>query len=174
VVVGWAVIILGTIPFAKYLYAPLGAGDRFNFVSAIGGALVWAGLLAMVASWRRPVAVAAVVVLVAAGCYTRVERAVLWHRAAHDALAIQHGVLESIPDPQGVIVIGPAPIQQQNIAAYLDQSNIAAALQIAYGRRDLEAGLTFSQEQFDSYPAEQRFDIRPVSQLRADTVVDAG
>jgi hypothetical protein len=174
VLTGWAVIVLGTLPFAKYLYAPLGAGDRFNFVSAIGGALVWAGLLAMLAAWRRPLALAAIVVLVAAGCYARVERAVIWHRAAHDARAIQQGVLESIPDPQGVIVIGPAPIQQQNIAAYLDQSNIAAALQIAYGRRDLEAGMAFDQEQFDSYPPEQRFDIRPVSQLQPDTVVDAG
>ncbi len=174
VVVGWAIIVLGTLPFAKYLYAPLGAGDRFNFVSSIGGALVWAGIVAMVGRWRTPVAVAAVVVLVAAGGWARVERAVLWHRAAHDALAIQQGVLQAIPDPQAVIVVGPAPIQQQNIAAYLDQSNIAAALQIAYGRRDLQAGLSFSQEQFDSYPEDQRFDIRPVSQLRADTTVEAG
>ncbi len=89
-------------------------------------------------------------------------------------MAIQQGVLDTIPDPQGVIVVGPAPIQQQNIAAYLDQSNVAAALQIAYGRRDLEAGLSFSQEQFDSYPPGQRFDIRPVSQLEPDTTVDAG
>lgn len=171
VVTGWAVIVLGTLPFAKYLYAPLGAGDRFNFVSAIGGALVWAGLVAMLARWRKPLAVAAAVVVVAAGCYARVERAVLWHRAGHDALAIQQGVLAAIPDPQGVIVIGPAPIQQQNIAAYLDQSNVAAALQIAYGRRDLPAGLTFSQEQFDTYPPEHRFDIRPVSLLEPDTTV---
>jgi hypothetical protein len=174
VVVGVAVIVLGTIPFAKYLYAPLGAGDRFNFVSAVGGALVWAGILAMAGAWRRSALVVGVAVLVAAGMTARVHRSVLWHRAGHDAVAIQQGVVRAIPDPTGTVVVGPSPIQQENIAAYLDQSNVQGALELGYGREDIRVGLTFSEEQFAGYPADRRFDIRPVSQLVADTDVGAG
>jgi Dolichyl-phosphate-mannose-protein mannosyltransferase len=169
VVSGLAVIVLGTIPFARYLYAPLGAGDRFNFVSSIGGALVWAGILAMLWGWRRPLSVVLVVALAGAGGVARIERSVIWHQAGHDARAIQRGVVATIPHPHGVVVVGPAPIQRQNIAAYLDQSNIEGALQLAYDDPDQRAGLAFSERQFDSYPAPQRFDLRKVSQLRPDT-----
>jgi hypothetical protein len=174
VVVGLAVMALGSLPFAKYLYAPLGAGDRFNFVSSIGGAMVWAGIVFMLWAWRRPLAVGMAVVLVAAAGVARVERSVIWHRAGHDALAIQRGVVAAIPHPSGVIVVGPAPIQQQDIAAYLDQSNIEGALQLAYDNPHVDAGLAFSQHQFDSYPPTQRFDLTKVSQLRSDSTVSAG
>ncbi len=174
VVVGLAVMVLGSLPFAKYLYAPLGAGDRFNFVSSIGGAMVWAGIVFMLWAWRRPLAVGVAVVLVVAGGVARVERSVIWHRAGHDALAIQRGVVAAIPHPSGVIVVGPAPIQQQDIAAYLDQSNIEGALQLAYDDPHVDAGLSFSQHQFDSYPPSQRFDLTKVSQLRSDSTVSAG
>jgi hypothetical protein len=169
VVTGLGVMALGTVPFARYLYAPLGAGDRFNFVSSIGGALVWAGILALLWDWRRPLSVALVVVLAGAAGVTRIERSVIWHEAGRDALAIQRGVVATIPHPQGVVVVGPAPIQRQNIAAYLDQSNIEGALQLGYDDPHQRAGLAFSQRQFDSYPAAQRFDLRRVSQLRPDT-----
>ena len=174
VAVGCAVIILGTVPFAKYLYAPLGAGDRFNFVSSIGGALVWAGLLAMVGAWRRELLVVAAVVVVGAGLATRGYRSLLWHRAGQDAVAIQQGVVAAIPQPSGTVVVGPAPIQQQNIAAFLDQSNIQGALALAYNSESVRAGLTFSDAQFAQYPPGDRFDMRTVSQLRPDTTVEAG
>jgi len=172
--VGCAVIFLGAIPFAKYLYAPLGAGDRFNFVSSIGGALVWAGLLAMVGAWRRELLVVAAVIVVGAGLATRGYRSLLWHRAGHDAVAIQQGVVAAIPKPSGTVVVGPAPIQQQNIAAFLDQSNIQGALALAYDSESVRAGLTFSDTQFAQYPPGDRFDMRTVSQLRPDTTVEAG
>jgi hypothetical protein len=172
IVTGLAVMVLGTIPFARYLYAPLGAGDRFNFVSSIGGALVWAGILALLWDWRRPLSVVLVVVLAGAAGVARVERSVIWHQAGHDALAIQQGVVAAIPHPHGVVVVGPAPIQRQNIAAYLDQSNMEGALQLAYDDPHQHAGLAFNQRQFDSYPASQRFDLRKVSRLRPDTRVE--
>jgi hypothetical protein len=174
VAVGCAVIFLGTVPFAKYLYAPLGAGDRFNFVSSIGGALVWAGLLAMVGAWRRELLVVAAIVVVGAGLATRGHRSLLWHRAGHDAHVIQQGVVSAVPHPTGTVVIGPAPIQEQNISAYLDQSNIQGALELAYDSVAVRAGLTFNDAQFAQYPPGERFDIRPVSQLRADTTVEPG
>ena len=104
----------------------------------------------------------------------RVQRSVLWHRAAHDAVAIRDEARRAIPAPEGPIAIGPAPIQEQNVAAYLDQSNIAAALQLAYDDPDLRAVITFSDAEFDRFPASQRIDIRPLSLLRSDTEVTPG
>ncbi len=174
VAAGLAIMVLGTIPFARYLYAPLGAGDRFNFVSSIGGAMVWAGVTAMAWAWRRPLSVVVVIGLAVAAGVARIDRAVLWHRAGHDALAIQKGVVAAIPHPNGVVVVGPAPIQQQDLSAYLDQSNIEGALQLAYDDPHLKAGLAFNRRQFERYPPGQRFDITKVSELHADGEVTAG
>jgi hypothetical protein len=168
------VVVLGTVPFVRYLYAPLGAGDRFNFVSSIGGALAWTGIAVMLWQWRRPLAVGLLAVVVGAALVARVERSVLWHRAAHDAVAIQAEARRTIPDPSRLIVLGPSPIQQQNIAAYLDQSNVVAAVQLAYRDPQAAALLTFSDAEFLGYPADQRVDMRSVSLLVADTEVRPG
>ena len=158
-------MVLGVAPFVKYLYAPLGAGDRFSFVSSIGGALVWAGLLHLAWQRRRGLALAAAVVLCALASVARVDRARVWTDAGADALAIQHGVTVAIPEPTGVVVVGPTPIVRDNVAAYLDQSNIDAALQLDYDDDTLSFGLTFSAEDFERYRAERRFDLRSVSRL---------
>lgn len=171
---GLVILVLGTAPFAFYFYAPLGAGDRFNVVSAVGGALIWAGFVGMLQRVDGRLALGAVVLMVVPAVLARGERAVLWHRAGHDAVAILDGVQRQIPDPDGTIVIGPAPIQQDNVAAFLDQSNIDAALQLVYDDSEVRGGLSFSQEQFESVPPSLRFDIRPVSELEPDTVVEAG
>lgn len=174
VVAGLVVVVLGTLPFAFYLYAPLGAGDRFNAVSSVGGAMAWAGIIGMVARARRPVALGALAVLLLAGVVARAERVLLWHRAGSDAVAILDGVRETIPDPDGTIVLGPTPIQQGNVAAFLDQSNVDAAVKVVYDDPDVQGGLAFSQTQFDEAPEHLRFDIRPVSELQPDTVVTGG
>jgi len=171
VLAGVGVIVLGVVPFARYTYAPLGAGDRFNFVSSVGGALVWTGILVLAWSLRRVVSVVVLAVLISGALVARGQRSILWHRAAHDAVAIQEAAIRSVPRPDGAVFVGPEPIQQQNVAAYLDQSNIAAALQLAYGDPAQRAVLTFSQEEFDRAPVGSRVDIRPVSTLRPDTVV---
>src|SRR5437588_4353469 len=43
VAAGLAVIVLGTLPFARYAIDPLGLGDRANVVSSLGAASVWLG-----------------------------------------------------------------------------------------------------------------------------------
>jgi hypothetical protein len=168
VVAGVVVVVLGTLPFALYLYAPLGAGDRFNAVSSLGGALAWAGILAM--AWRahRAIAVTGLAVLVGAAVVARVERVLRWSDAGADAVAILDGVRRTIPEPTGTIVIGPTPIQQDNVAAFLDQSNIDAAVQLEYDDRSVRGGITFSQAQFDEIPPDRRFDIREVSRLEGE------
>jgi hypothetical protein len=164
---GAVVVVLGTVPFAFYLYAPLGAGDRFNAVSALGGAIVWTGVLAMVWRANRALAGAGLAVLLVVGVVARAERVQLWHEAGHDAVAILDGVRETIPAPTDTIVIGPAPIQQGNVAAFLDQSNINAAVQFTYDDETVRAGISFDQQEFDRVPPDRRFDIRPVSELHA-------
>ena len=101
----------------------------------------------------------------------RIERVSLWHEAGHDAVAILDGVQTTIPHPDGTVVIGPAPIQEGNVAAFLDQSNVDKALQLVYDDPNVQGGLAFNQQQFDQVPEHLRFDIRPVSELHADTVV---
>jgi len=166
VLAGVVVVVLGTLPFAFYLYAPLGAGDRFNAVSSLGGALIWAGLLGLVWRAHRGLAAAGLVVLAGAALVARVERVMVWHKAGSDAVAILDGVHATIPDPDGTIVIGPHPIQEDNVAAFLDQSNINAAVQLEYDDPGVRGGLSFSPEQFDQVPVHLRFDIRDVSELR--------
>ena len=167
VLAGMGIIVLGTVPFARYPYAPLGAGDRYNFVSSVGGALVWTGVLMRL--WpRRQVAMALAVVLVAAAGTARLQRSVLWHRAGHDAEAIRTAVVLAFPPPAGRVVLGPRPIQQENIAAYLDQSNVLGSLQLVYDDRAQRAGIAQSQAQWESFPPAERFDIRPWSTLEDD------
>jgi hypothetical protein len=168
VVAGLVVIVTGTLPFAFYLYAPLGAGDRFNFVSAIGGALLWAGLAAMVWRVRPALAWVGIGVLLAVGSVARVDRAVIWHHAGEDADAILAAAVEEIPDPDGTIVFGPKPIQQANVAAFLDPSNVRAAVQLAYDDPEADATLTYSEAEWDRSTPALRVDIRPVSQLDPD------
>jgi hypothetical protein len=166
VLAGVIIVVLGTVPFAFYLYAPLGAGDRFNAVSALGGAMAWTGVLAMVWRANRVVAGVALAALLLVGILARVERVELWHKAGRDAVAILDGVQQDIPAPTGTIVIGPAPIQEGNVAAFLDQSNINAAVQFVYDDETVRGGISFDQQEFDRVPPELRFDIRPVSELR--------
>lgn len=165
VVAGVAVVTVGVLPFAPYLYAPLGAGDRFSVVSALGGAMVWAGIAGTVAAWHRSMAVALVVGLLAAGAVARVERAEVWHLAGRDAVAILAETRRAVPDPGGRIVLGPAPIQRDNVAAFLDSSNVAGAVQLEYDDRDLEGRITYDEDEFSRVPADERVDIRAVSEL---------
>lgn len=166
VLAGIGIVVLGVAPFVKYFYEPLGAGDRANFVSSLGGALIWGGLLHLVWQARRAWAVGGIAVLLGLAVVVRLERSQDWSDAGHDARAIQAGVVAEIPDPTGiVVVVGPAPLISGNVAAFADQSNLRGALRVAYDRDEVRVLLTASQEQFDEYPEDERFDLRTVSRL---------
>ena len=166
VVTGWVVVALGVAPFAVYFYSPLGAGDRVTVVSSVGGALVLAGLLEHLR--RRSSAAAAVVlaVVVVPAAVVGLERADRWDRAGEDADRILEAIQERWPEPpDDKIVIGPEPIVEGNIAAFLDQSNIDTAVALVYDDRSVRGAITFSQERFEEFAPEQRLDIRPFSTL---------
>lgn len=171
VLVGLVVMVVGTAPFATYFYAPLGAGDRFNYLSSIGGALVWVGLAVVLWAYRELVVVAAAAILVAA-MITRWERIEIWDQAGDDGVAIIAAVREQIAEPDDTIAVGPEPIQRQNVAAFIDHSNIRGALAVAYGDRSTKAVMTFDQETFESFDPDHRVDIRPHSRLQPDSVVE--
>jgi hypothetical protein len=167
VAIGLSIMVLGVLPFVAYLYAPLGAGDRFGLVSAIGGALVWVGLGLM--CWRlRPLAIAGAAVLLALAMAARVERTDVWTTAAGDSARVVAAIEHRFPDdPPSFIVLGPAPIQEHNVAAFLDQSNVLGMFRYIFGR-DVPGGIAYAVGDFESHPPDQRFDLRELSRLHAD------
>ena len=132
VVAGLALIVLGVVPFVRYFYAPLGAGDRFNVVSALGGALIWAAVVDVAHRHRRPIGLGALAALLGFGLVARADRVQLWSAAAADARAMQAAAVDQVPDPTGEVVVGPPAVQVDNVAAFLDRSNVQPALQLAY------------------------------------------
>jgi hypothetical protein len=137
---GLAVVVLGTLPFVRYFYEPLGAGDRVNVVAGVGTAMVWAGLLRWlgeVVPWR-PVAAAAGVLVVGAMATAGLQRSSAWAAAVDDGVRI----LRSLPPPDGdgSITVERPPVRQ-NVTAFADRSNIESAVQLQRGRRALVARL---------------------------------
>lgn len=162
-VAGIAIIALGVVPFIRYFYAPLGAGDRFNVVSAFGGALLRGAIFETLRRFHRTIAISGAGVVLALAMVARWDRAQLWTDAAKDAVAIQHEVVRQIPEPgAATIVIGPRAIQVDNIVAYLDPSNIGAALRLAYDDPTVLGRDASNPDDFLQTPAEDRVNVGPV------------
>lgn len=165
VVAGVTVLVVGTLPFVTYFYAPLGAGDRFNVISAVGGAMVVVGLACVGSRVSRGLAIGGLVVFVMLAGVARIQRAQLWDRAGDDAVAIIDGITQRWERPPERIVIGPEPIEVDNVVAFLDRSNIQPALRVAYGDPSVQAFVSQDPTTFADVPEEYRFDIRPWSSL---------
>jgi hypothetical protein len=135
VVAGLVTIVLGTLPFVRYFYSPLGAGDRVNVVAGVGTAMAWAGLGWWLAR-RAPVpAVAATATAVVAAMGVAA-----WSGSTAWADAVDDGerVLAAIPDHPGstrVEVTIQRPAVRRNVAAFADPSNIDSAVQLQTGSR---------------------------------------
>lgn len=153
---GIVVIVAGLIPFVDYFYAPIGAGDRANAVTSIGGALIWAGLIGVLWSWRRSIAIGAVVLLVVGASLTRWNRTGLWHLAGCDADAVLTYVQTTKPNPPRTMVFYPTPPRQDNIAAYVAPNNITAAVQFAYDDPRLDAYFAQTATEFATVPPVDR------------------
>lgn len=157
-VAGVVLIGLGTAPFVRYYYAPLGAGDRVNVVASIGTALCWYSLGRLAWQWRRPVAIAGgglvLMSMVAAGLVGDRN----WHRAAREGRQI----LAALPpeSQNGTIVVGPRPVQIGNVAAFLDGSNIEPAVQLRLDDRSARARMSWTDDDFESIPPALRIDVR--------------
>ena len=166
VLAGVGVMVAGTLPFALYVYEPLGAGDRMNGLSAVGGALFLVGAAVMAAGGSRTLATAAAVVAIVAATATRADRLWLWHLAGRDARAVLATVVERFPSPPRVpVVLGPRPLGRNKIVAFRDTSSVLSAVRVAYDDQRAQARLTQTAGQFRSVPEALRLDMRPVSRL---------
>lgn len=168
VVVGWVVILISLVPFLLYVYGPVGAGDRVNCVSALGGAMTLVGVFQLTWRLRREAAVIGAVAVLFAAASVRIDRTRTWSTAFGDADRILAATHRRVPSPEGMIVFGPSPIQRSNIAAFLDQSNVDSAVRVEYDDPGVRAGMAFSRRAFESAPRDHRIDIRPLSKLRPD------
>ena len=158
VLAGLAVMVLGVVPFLRYFYAPLGAGDRVNVVSSVGGALVLTGLgWIALSAWRIGAAVLGVVIACGAVA-TNVHRDRLYARTGDDVLRTMRELDRAIPDPDGPIALGPHPLFTENIGGLLDESNVDGALQVHRRREGLRGYVTQNRTEWLRAPAELRFD----------------
>jgi hypothetical protein len=131
---GLAAIAVGTAPFVRYFYEPLGAGDRVNVVAAVGTAMVWVGI-----GWlgHDLLPRSLMTVLATAACVafagSQVAAARSWSTAgdvARDEVArIERSACGSDP-----VVVRRGPTVR-NVTAFLDQSNVTGAVAMACGRR---------------------------------------
>lgn len=154
---GITAIVVGTIPFIRYFYAPLGAGDRVNVVAGIGAALVWVGLLTWLTR-RVPEIVAGPTIagVVIAMGVAAWQGSMAWADAGDDA----RRVLRSLPElREGVEVEVVRPPIRRNVGAFADRSNITGAVQLEAGTRDVSARLVPSRPQ-DAPRVETKPDLR--------------
>lgn len=158
VLVGVAVIVVGTVPFLRYFYSPLGAGDRVNIVAAVGAAITWTGIGLLLWQVRPRVAVVAGVALAANMVVVGIQRDALYARAGRDVLVTMELLDERVPSPDGPIAIGPVPLVEGNIVGLLDASNVDGALQLHRGTRAVSGFVTFDVESFLRHPSHLRFD----------------
>jgi hypothetical protein len=159
VVGGLAVIAVGTLPWIRYFYAPLGAGDRVNVVSSVGAAMAWAGI-AFSLRRSRPALVGAAAAFLVLTSIVRVDRARTYAQAGAHVLELLDALDRSLPAPAGEIIIGPMPWERDNIAGLLDKSNVDAALQVHRRDRRVQGYMTFGEREFAGHPADRRFDLR--------------
>jgi hypothetical protein len=143
-----------------------------DVVSALGGAMAWAGLIGLLAAVARgrprlrlPVVVVALAVVLAVAVPPRADRMRAWSRAGADADTILAALPQRIPRPAGTIVLGPAPLVEDNVAPFVTKDHIGPAAKLTYDDRSVEATVSRTQEEFDRVPPDDRLDIRPLSTL---------
>lgn len=126
VLVGLAIIIVGTLPFARYAIDPVALGDRANVVSSIGSATAWLGITVML--WnRRVLAIGLAVALVGLCVAEHLQRDHDYARAGKDAARILTAVGRRFPaTPEGAIVVGPSPIYHHGVIGLIGPVNQAA------------------------------------------------
>jgi hypothetical protein len=126
VLVGLAIIVVGTLPFARYAIDPIALGDRANVVSSIGSATAWLGIIVMLWS-RRVLALAVLAVLVGLCLAEHLQRDHDYALAGRDAARILTAVGQRFPvTPDGAIVVGPGPIYHHGVIGLIGPVNQAA------------------------------------------------
>jgi hypothetical protein len=144
VTAGVAVVVLGTLPFVRYFYAPLGAGDRVNVVAGVGTALLWTGLAVALRRVAGPAVLGGVAAAIAGGMVVAGLQGVsAWHAAGVDCRRLLASAAVRDARPGDDVAI-PRPPLRRNVAAFLDVSNVSSAVQRRAGTRLVTAHLAGS------------------------------
>jgi hypothetical protein len=156
---GVAVIVLGTLPFARYPIGALGLGDRANAVAGVGTALVWVGVGTLLLRHRALLAGGATVfgLVLLAG---HLQRDVDYARAGDDATAVVRAVRAFPTAPGAEVVIGPAMPTHHRIVGLI--GTVEPAIQVITGDPDRHARVASDAADFYATPPARRLDVRRV------------
>jgi len=162
VLAGVVLIVVGTLPFARYGIDPVALGDRANVVSSLGSATAWVGVILFI--WdRRAIAIAVLAVLVALCLAEHVQRDHDYALAGRDAAHILTAVGQQFPEtPKGVVVVGPRPIYHHGVIGLIGPVNQAARAYLH--RRDLSVYVAQKPREFSGTPPELRVDVHSLAQ----------
>lgn len=162
VAAGWALLVLGALPFVRYFYAPIGFGDRVTVVSGVGGALVLVAVTAQLARWWRPVALLFGAVVAVAATSQRASMVATYATAADDSRRILDAINDRWPTPPDhPMVFGPEVVDR-HVRAF---EPMEFPVQVLYGTRDVRVTDAFELGEFEQAPEAQRFDLRTYSRL---------
>lgn len=147
VAIGWAIVVLGVLPFVKYTYAPVGAGDRVNVVSSLGGATVLAACISVAVAnrWRRLLLAGAVLAAVALPPRLLMMRS--WSLASQDGAAISVAV-RSHAKPGDRVVLGPALVDRNGVTAMQHPDIFERAVELFLDDRSSAGTITTNAEEF--------------------------
>jgi len=134
VVIGASLIVVGALPFIAYGsdIDYLGLGDRGNMISAVGAALVFAGLLSAL---PRRACAAAVIALAALWVPARLSQDGVWARTGRETRAALAYVERCVPPAHGStpLVVGPWAIVHQGVEGLSTSGDVSDALQALRG-----------------------------------------
>jgi hypothetical protein len=171
VLAGLVVIAIGTAPFVRYIYEPIGANDRVNVVASIGAAMAWCGIGWVLWRWR-PLVIGAAAVLGLGALSLAFSRADLYATAGRDAAAVASAVNEAFPDVEGPITLGPCQLGTDGVTGLPEFYVAEAAVQLRRGDDGIRIEMTLDEEGFEAVPADERFDMRDLSELDDDEATD--
>lgn len=163
IVAGFVIIAVGLLPYLRYFFTAVGAGDRLQYLTSIGGAATIVGLFWAIARNRqfvKPLIVTGAIGL-ALVISVRIDGVRAWNDAGDDGIRILNAVEQADVDPLQPIVLGPEPRFYRGVTPFLDPSNVRPAVAVLFGEPAATGFITFSEEDFLEEPAGQRVDIRP-------------
>jgi hypothetical protein len=136
VAVGIGVMVVGLAAFVlRFPVDVRGVADRNYVVSSVGAALVWWGVLRVVAGWNRVAMAALTGLFVAALAVTNVRYQHDWSVAVHDTVTLVHAVdCRYHGSPPAGLVVGPGMPRWNGVGA-INTFFVPAASQVLVGHR---------------------------------------
>jgi hypothetical protein len=159
---GWAVIALGTLPFVRYFYAPIGFGDRVTVVSGVGGAIVLVAVVATLWRWWAPLGVAFALLLSVAMVGQRASMVMAYATASDDSRRVLAAIEDRWPEPPDhPMVFGPEVVDR-HVRAF---QPMEYPVQVLYGTTSVDVRNAYSVAELEEAPPEHRFDLREHQKL---------